>query len=395
MLSYNLYELLKNTKFVGVSLNLVRKFSKQILKALEFLARKHVDIIHCDLKPENVLLKHPKRSSIKLIDFGSSCLSTERKYTYIQSRFYRSPEILLGLPYDQKIDMWSLGCLLVEMHTGEPLFGGNDQCDQMCRIVDVLGMPPLAMLESSPPTTRGTFFEKIDTSLGMVPSADCDPLHVVSVDSEGKVYFILKRPSREAPRQQALKDIIGVTVGGPYSRRRGDEGHTEERYLEFLDFITYVPNPYLTLPITPPLPIALSTPLPNPFHPLYYPHSKLLIFDPVDRISAEGALHHPYLFAANLPPPVEEDTTGSKRSGRSEQGNSGQPRIRSRSAPSASDARQRSRSSPRDHECPRDKDEGYEGMVDEGDAGMEQDPYPQAATDSENTFHDTLSTSYK
>ena len=127
MLSYNLYELLKNTKFFGISLNLIRKFSKQILRALVFLARPDVDIIHCDLKPENILLRHPRRSAIKLIDFGSSCLTTERKYSYIQSRFYRSPEILLGLPYDLQIDMWSLGCLLVEMHTGEPLFGGSCQ----------------------------------------------------------------------------------------------------------------------------------------------------------------------------------------------------------------------------------------------------------------------------
>lgn len=50
-------------------------------------------------------------------------------YQYIQSRFYRSPEVLLGMPYDLAIDMWSLGCILVEMHTGEPLFSGaNEVC---------------------------------------------------------------------------------------------------------------------------------------------------------------------------------------------------------------------------------------------------------------------------
>ena len=48
-------------------------------------------------------------------------------YQYIQSRFYRSPEVLLGLPYDLAIDMWSLGCILVEMHTGEPLFSGSNE----------------------------------------------------------------------------------------------------------------------------------------------------------------------------------------------------------------------------------------------------------------------------
>ena len=48
-------------------------------------------------------------------------------FQYIQSRFYRSPEVLLGLQYSMAIDVWSLGCILVEMHTGEPLFAGQDE----------------------------------------------------------------------------------------------------------------------------------------------------------------------------------------------------------------------------------------------------------------------------
>ena len=142
MLSYNLYELLRNTNFLGVSLNLIRKFAHQVLTSLMFLSNENVNIIHCDLKPENILLRNPKRSGIKLIDFGSSCYSDERIYQYIQSRFYRSPEVLLGIPYTVNIDMWSLGCILVEMHTGEPLFSGTDEFDQMGKMIEVLGIPP-------------------------------------------------------------------------------------------------------------------------------------------------------------------------------------------------------------------------------------------------------------
>jgi dual specificity tyrosine-phosphorylation-regulated kinase 2/3/4 len=58
---------------------------------------------------ENVLLKHRGSSTIKVIDFGSSCYTHQRIYTYIQSRFYRSPEVVLGLPYGPAIDMWSFG----------------------------------------------------------------------------------------------------------------------------------------------------------------------------------------------------------------------------------------------------------------------------------------------
>ena len=71
----------------------------------------------------------------------------QRIYQYIQSRFYRSPEVLLGIPYDLAIDMWSLGCILVEMHTGEPLFSGANEVDQMNKIVEVLGLPPKHVLD--------------------------------------------------------------------------------------------------------------------------------------------------------------------------------------------------------------------------------------------------------
>ena len=79
-------------------------------------------------------------------------------FHYIQSRFYRSPEVLLGIPYDLAIDMWSLGCILVEMHTGEPLFSGKDEFDQVCKIVEVLGIPPAHVLDSASRTEK--YFEK-------------------------------------------------------------------------------------------------------------------------------------------------------------------------------------------------------------------------------------------
>jgi len=135
LLSYNLYELLRNTNFRGVSLNLTRKFAQQLCTALLFLSTPEINIIHCDLKPENILLCNPKRSAIRIIDFGSSCQVGQRMFHYIQSRFYRSPEVLLGIPYDLAIDMWSLGCILVEMHTGEPLFSGKDEVRGLtCRL---------------------------------------------------------------------------------------------------------------------------------------------------------------------------------------------------------------------------------------------------------------------
>jgi dual specificity tyrosine-phosphorylation-regulated kinase 2/3/4 len=98
-------------------------------------------IIHCDLKPENIMLKEQNKSGIKMIDFGSSTFVDERMYTYIQSRFYRAPEIMLGIPYDCAIDMWSFGCIVAELYVGYPIFPGESENDQMCRIIEMIGVP--------------------------------------------------------------------------------------------------------------------------------------------------------------------------------------------------------------------------------------------------------------
>ncbi len=146
LLSMNLYELIKKNKFQGFSLALVRKFAHSILMCLDMLYRNR--IIHCDLKPENILLKQPGRSGIKVIDFGSSCYEHQRVYTYIQSRFYRAPEVILGGKYGMPIDIWSFGCILAELLTGYPLFPGEDEGDQLATMMEVLGMPPQKMLDN-------------------------------------------------------------------------------------------------------------------------------------------------------------------------------------------------------------------------------------------------------
>ena len=147
LLSMNLYELIKKNKFQGFSLQLVRKFAHSILQCLDALYKNR--IIHCDLKPENILLKQQGRSGIKVIDFGSSCYEHQRIYTYIQSRFYRAPEVILGAKYGMPIDIWSLGCILAELLTGYPIFPGEDEGDQLACIIELQGMPPQKLMEVS------------------------------------------------------------------------------------------------------------------------------------------------------------------------------------------------------------------------------------------------------
>ena len=147
ILSINLYELLKSNGFNGLSLSLIQRFTFQLLSGLKLA--KDQKIIHCDLKPENILLKQSNKSCIKIIDFGSSCFEDQRVFSYIQSRFYRAPEIILGLPYSSAIDMWSLGCILVELYTGVPLFPGENELDQLLCMMEVLGLPPESLMKTA------------------------------------------------------------------------------------------------------------------------------------------------------------------------------------------------------------------------------------------------------
>jgi dual specificity tyrosine-phosphorylation-regulated kinase 2/3/4 len=183
LLSMNLYEFIKAHDFKGFSLRLIRRFTKQMLGSLCLLQGKNV--IHCDLKPENILLAHPLKSEIKVIDFGSSCFETERVYTYIQSRFYRSPEVILGMTYGMPIDMWSLGCILAELFTGYPIFPGENEQEQLACIMEVFGPPEKHLVEQS--TRKKLFFDSVGKPR-------------MTVSSKGK----RRRPSTKT-LQQALK----------------------------------------------------------------------------------------------------------------------------------------------------------------------------------------------
>ncbi|XP_053411844.1 dual specificity tyrosine-phosphorylation-regulated kinase 4 isoform X1 [Nycticebus coucang] len=151
----NLYELMKNNSFQGFSLSIVRRFTLSVLKCLQLL---YVEkIIHCDLKPENIVLYQKGQVSVKVIDFGSSCYEHQKVYTYIQSRFYRSPEVILGHPYNMAIDMWSLGCIMAELYTGCPLFPGENEVEQLACFMEVLGLPPADFIQTA--SRRQTFFD--------------------------------------------------------------------------------------------------------------------------------------------------------------------------------------------------------------------------------------------
>lgn len=269
-LSYNLYDLIRNTGFKGISLNLIRKFAQQIVHSLLFLTSPEISVIHCDLKPENILLKNPKRTAIKLIDFGSSCHIGKTMYPYIQSRFYRSPEVMLGLPYDNAIDMWSLGCILYELHTGDPIFNGRSEADQVMMITEMFGMPPDAMLEKARKTSA--YFVRNETSFKYQrkPSS--------------KKYLSLKG--------RRLTDCLGSETGGPQNRRASDPGHTPADYHRFESLL-----------------------------------NRLLDWDPATRMTPREALEHPFLRSKPLPPSTTTTTTTTSTPPPTTPSSSGNPTV--------------------------------------------------------------------
>nr|XP_043613571.1 dual specificity protein kinase CLK1-like [Erigeron canadensis] len=156
LLRANLYEYQKYNKECGgepyFTLKRLQVITRQCLEALEYLH--DLGIIHCDLKPENILIKSYSRCEIKVIDLGSSCFKNDNLSLYVQSRSYRAPEVIIGLPYDQKIDLWSLGCILAELYSGDVLFPNDELVVLLARVIGMLGPIDIEMLENGQETDK-------------------------------------------------------------------------------------------------------------------------------------------------------------------------------------------------------------------------------------------------
>merc|ERR1712130_374458 len=118
-----------------------RKWTFGCLRALRFMHS--ANVIHRDLKPSNLLLNSD--SSLRLCDFGLARgiePGKKKNYTeYVVTRWYRAPELMLGCHYDDKVDIWAIGCILAEMMAQQPMAKGRNYKDQLRRIIDILGTP--------------------------------------------------------------------------------------------------------------------------------------------------------------------------------------------------------------------------------------------------------------
>ncbi|XP_052199029.1 uncharacterized protein LOC127806074 [Diospyros lotus] len=168
-LHMNLRELLKKFgRNIGLKLTAVRTYSKQLFIALKHL--KNCGVLHCDIKPDNMLVNEAK-NVLKLCDFGNAMFAGKNEITpYLVSRFYRAPEIILGLPYDHPMDIWSVGCCLFELYTGKVLFPGATNNDMLRLHMELKGQFPKKMLR------KGAFTEQhFDQDLNFLATEE-DPV---------------------------------------------------------------------------------------------------------------------------------------------------------------------------------------------------------------------------
>lgn len=141
-LGMSLFDYVKANAYRPLPLFCVQSFADQLTRAVAFLHS--MGLVHTDLKLENVLLVSraklqpstketaarngatnfvPQSTEIKLIDFGGATYITDpKKSSLINTRQYRSPEVILGMEWSSSSDVWSIGCMLMELYTGELLF---------------------------------------------------------------------------------------------------------------------------------------------------------------------------------------------------------------------------------------------------------------------------------
>ncbi|KAL8110010.1 serine/threonine-protein kinase AFC3 isoform X2 [Apium graveolens] len=158
----SLFDFLRRNEYSPFPVDLVREFGRQLLESVAYMH--DLRLIHTDLKPENILLVSseyvklpgrkrsssdetrfrclPKSSVIKLIDFGSTAYDNHKHSSVVSTRHYRAPEVILGLGWSYPCDMWSIGCILVELCLGEALFQTHENLEHLAMMERVLGPLP-------------------------------------------------------------------------------------------------------------------------------------------------------------------------------------------------------------------------------------------------------------
>jgi serine/threonine protein kinase len=195
----NLRQLMKKYGGQGISVTAIRVYAFKILKALTHLARNN--IIHADIKPDNILIDKD-RTMVKVADLGSAMDVQEAEPTpMLVSRYYRGPEIVLGINYNTSLDVFSLGCCLYELATGKPLLLSRDNNHHLKLICLLKGGVSKKLLQRA--RYKELYFDATNTFLETLP----DPADKTK-DIVRKVHFSTE------PTRNLYKEIL---AGNPHA----------------------------------------------------------------------------------------------------------------------------------------------------------------------------------
>jgi len=196
----------KHTKNRGMTLSVVRVYTKQLLVGLRHLHR--CNIVHADLKPDNILISEGN-GVVKICDLGTAVeLKDVTVSPYLMSRFYRPPEVILGCEYGVQVDVWALSCTLYEIFTGKTLLQGKTNNDQLKKIMDLKGKVPGKVIKKGA-VWKQHFDENLDFKYEDTDKVTGDKVLRVLTDNTAKrdiKELVLERVGPEKRQSQERED---------------------------------------------------------------------------------------------------------------------------------------------------------------------------------------------
>lgn len=233
LLSVSVFDFLKSNSYHPFSLPHIQHFARQLFDAVGFLHG--LTIVHTDIKPENILLvsdscftetsnigSSSKRkrgtdgprvlenTQIKLVDFGSATFDSVYHAPIVSTRHYRAPEVILGIGWSYPCDVWSLGCILVELLTGEALFQTHEDLEHLAIMEKILGRIPTEYLSRCKiPEATESFFTISTLENGSQTFELCFPDSQTKKSSEAYVQSLAQ-----------LADIIKLTPRSVTKKKR-------------------------------------------------------------------------------------------------------------------------------------------------------------------------------
>lgn len=267
-LGMSLNDLLNKNLLIGLPIRIIQKISKQLLETLDFL-HGCMNIIHSDLKPENILLKEDSFMTIdsnevlssnkynlylntyikskktlknyllpdidtlevKLIDFGCAILPSDNHSGIINTRQYRSPEVIFGGDdWNTKSDIWSLGCVLYELYTGDLLFHANENFLHIGLIEKIIGDIPVEMIVKSSLDDLNKLYNELKYKGKKTDGTEYKPKYVL--EKTGKSLYCNVNTIAEADVKKK-----GDAIERLRRARHIDEFISNKNHIDFLDFL--------------------------------------------------------------------------------------------------------------------------------------------------------------